>query len=174
MAHLSFNRTRAALNWSRWCEQEVLLDQVELVPRNILIPEFVRYGLMPLLKKHKYKLACSEHRLGECIARILYYKKIRHNPINIDHKGEDYDHYYYVLDDEVWEKFWLCWGRWCDVEDTNVQELIRFCLWTLLDIDGSEQTDVVDDMLGLNEEEYIQSREDPYLADAAKGYFSPI
>jgi hypothetical protein len=173
-----YNRIRAATKWRAWCDEEVLYDWIEDVPRKMLIMNLVNIGISPFLKRAGYVFGCKERRIAECIARYIYFGKISHEVINWDYREEDYNHYYHVLDDDAWTSFWEMNGKWGDVEDIKVQEGIRFCVWTLLDLYASPRTNEVDDMLGLNDEDSIPaSREDardPYLIDSANGYFSAI
>ena len=167
-------RTR---RWQKWCDSDMLYCGVEYVKRKHLILELARDGIVPFLKKNGYELGCSEHRLAECIARSLYFGKTSHEPLNYDYREEDYYHYYYVLDADKWNMFWSKWGNWSDIDEDSATNRagIEFCVWTLLDLYKSTQTAVVDDMLGLNEEEneHTDTR-DPYLVDSANGFFSSI
>jgi hypothetical protein len=174
---MNFNLSRAIASsaWRRWCNTPVLYDTLDEIPRKLLIKDLVSNNLIPLFHKAGYQFACNDHRVAECVARCIYLGKISHEIINSDYRDEDYQHYFFVLDDEVWESFWETQGMWCDIEDIKNREGIRFCLWTLLDLYTSEQTRYVDDMLGLNDEENIQTmKEDPYLIDSANGFFTPI
>lgn len=161
--------------WNEWCNSEVYTSNNEGVQRKYLILELAAEGLIPFLKKNGYVLGCDYKRLAECIARSLYFKRTSHEPLNYEYRDEDYERYYYVMDDETWDTFWESWGTWCDLDATAEKEGIRFCVWTLLDLYKSPQTLEVDDILGLNEEENVQvDTRDPYLVDSANGYFSSI
>jgi hypothetical protein len=171
----SYYKIVAASAWRRWCNEEVCYDMIEDVPRNIVIMNLVKDGIIPFFKRNDYLFGCDARRIAECIARYIYFGKVSHEALNWDYREEDYHHYYHILDDDMWESFWSVHGKWCDVEDIKVQEGIRFCVWTLLDLYRSPITRDVDDMLGLNDEENMQpNREDsrdPYLVDSANGYF---
>jgi len=163
-------------NWTMWCNEEVYINN-DKVKRKYMITELVKYSITPFLKKNGYVLGCSEHRLAECIARSLYYGRMAHEAINNDYRQEDYDHYYFVLDDDTWENFWSHCGIWSDIDEnsTTNREGIRFCIWTLLDLYSSSRTVEVDEILGLTEEENdTTDTRDPYLVDSANGYFSAI
>jgi hypothetical protein len=173
--NFSLSQAMAASAWRRWCDTPVLFDMLEEVPRKLLISNLVKTGLIPLFGGAGYEFACNAHRISECVARYIYTGRISHEILNADYRDEDYNHHYFILDDEVWESFWDSVPTWCDVEDVKVREGIRFCLWTLLDLYRSPRTREVDDMLGLNEEESVQaSKEDPYLIDSANGFFAAI
>jgi len=173
----SYNRIVAKSAWRRWCDEDVLYDMIEELPRNVVIMNLVKNGIVPFFKRRGYVFDCKEHRIAECIARYIYFGKISHEVLNWDYRKEDYDHYYHRLDDDTWELFWTVHAKWRDVEDIKVQEGIRFCVWTLLNLYASPITTEVDDILGLNDEENMSAREDtrdPYLIDSANGYFSAI
>jgi len=172
-----FYKLRAAFTWKAWCDEEVLYVTNDEIPRKVLIMDLVRNGIIPFFKKRGYVFGCDAHRIAECIARYLYFRRVSHDSINWDYRLEDYEHYYYTIDDDTWEDFWDRWAHWSDLEDVKVREGVRFCVWTLLDLYKSPVTDEVDEMLGLNDEESNTAREDtrdPYLIDSANGYFSAI
>jgi len=167
--------------WSNWCNEKLYVNHYteERLERKYMITELVKNGLFPFLKKNGYSVACNEHRMAECIARYLYFGTISHEALNNDYRIQDYDHYYFVLDEDAWEDFWSVWSRrlpcWADIgEDAQKnREGIRFCVWTLLDLYSSKRTHEVDDILGLEEEENeVVDGRDPYLVDSANGYFS--
>lgn len=168
-----FYRLQAATKWRKWCDTEVA-D----IPRKVLIFDLVKNGIFPFFKRNGYIFGCDDHRVAECVARYIYFGKVSHEVLNWDYRDEDYNHYYHILDDDVWDSFWSANGNWPDLEDTKVREGIRFCVWTLLDLYKSPITDEVDDMLGLNDEENMTANKedtrDPYLIDSANGYFSAI
>ena len=173
-----YYKLRAASAWIQWCDEEVLYDSLEDVPRKMLIMNLVKIAIVPFLKRAGYLFGCKEQRIAECVARYIYFGKISHQVLNWDYRDEDYNHYYFILDDDAWTSFWEINAKWSDVEDVKVQEGIRFCVWTLLDLYASPITNEVDDMLGLNDEESItanrEDMRDPYLIDSANGYFSAI
>lgn len=169
--------------WQTWCNEELYCNNHtdERTRRKYLITELVKEGIFPFLKNSGYEIGCDEHRMAECIARYIYFGQISHDHINDDYRQQDYDHYYYVIDDDAWDNFWSFWSHempcWTDIgEDAQkTREGIRFCVWTLLDLYRSKRTDEVDDILGLNEEENeVTDGRDPYLIDSANGYFSAI
>jgi len=174
----SFAEIRRGRMWRFWCNEKVVYDMLEDVPRKLLITELVNNGIVPMFKTAGYTFACNNHRISECIAQYIYHGRVYHEVLNWDYREQDYNHYYYVLDDELWDDFWSYWARWSDVEDVKTQAGIQFCLWTLLDLYKSPATTVVDDILGLNDEENMQANKedtrDPYLIDSANGYFSAI
>ena len=161
--------------WYNWCNEEVLCNN-DYIKRKEVILELARDGLIPFVKSYGYEIECTPHRLAECIARSLYFGKTSHEALNDDYRQEDYEHYYFTLDDDVWDAFWSRW-EWSDVDENSAskKEGIRFCVWTLLDLYKSSRTAEVDEMLGLTEEENVQvDTRDPYLVDSANGYFSAI
>jgi len=174
-------KTFTSMKWIRWLTEEIPVDDTQ-ASRQLLITELVKHGIRPLFMRYGYAFACNDTRIGECVARTLYYKSggRRYDILNYDYRNEDKDHYYYMLDDDVWEEFWETWGCWSDVDENSQvnREKIRLCLWDLLNLEQSSPTEDVDEMLGLNDEEGGQSTAkvaiDPYLNDAANGYFNPV
>lgn len=170
--------------WRRWLNVEVEWDSLEMVKRKVLIYDMVIEGLIPLLNEYGYTIGCSSNEVVRSVSKVLYHSCSYHRNINDNYRQEDLDHYYYVLDDESWERFWSTWGRWCDVDNEKVKhrELIRICMWSLLDLEKSAQTRTVDEELGLydeNEDETAVAKvkkvvSDPYLQDLANGYFNPV
>lgn len=163
----------AQLRWQNWLLEPVEWDESEWIPRQACYEVFAKTGLLPFLKRNGYVLACDETRLGECIARCVYFGRIRHEPLNDDFTEEDYEYYYFRLDDAAWEGFWSKWRLWADVDEEHprVRELIRYCAWTLLDLEGSPAAD----SFGYSDSEDEESgggrqRMDPYLQDLGNGY----
>lgn len=169
--------------WRRWLNVEVEWDSLEMVKRKVLIYDMVMEGLIPFLNSHGYTFGCETSEIVRAVSRVIYHSCSYHRTINQGYRQEDLDHYYYILDDERWDGFWSQWGRWYDVDDEKVKirELIRICAWSLLDLEKSAQTRVVDEELGLyddNEDEGVAKVKkvvsDPYLQDLANGYFNPV
>jgi hypothetical protein len=163
------------MRWRDWCDEEVYYDCDEYIPRKELILDLAKNAIMPFVKKRGYDFSCNEHRLAECIARYMYYGRIMHDVINDDYRNEDYNHYYFILDDTTWDTFWSRRLLWADLDDTKVREGIRFCIWTLLDLYTSPITKDVDEILGVRTEEdetLTTDTRDPYLIDSSNGYFN--
>ncbi len=172
------SRELAKRRWTNWLLEPVEWDESEWIPRQACVEVFVRTGLCPFLSNHGYVIACDQARLGECIARCIYYRGIRHQPLNVEFTEEDYEYYYFRVDSDSWERFWSKWSLWIDVKDEHprIRELIRYCVWTLLDLDSSPATMDYGGSSSDSEEEDGSGgggkRVDPYLQDASNGYFS--
>lgn len=172
----------AKRQWYNWLTYKVETDPDEFRQRQYIICDFVELNLVPFIKKNGYVLACEPRRLAECISRVLYFGRIRHNPLNTEYLPEDYDHYYWALNDDKWSGFWYNWRWWQDLGDEhrNLHEDIRFCVWTMLDLDYSKQTRVVNEVLGIIDDDDTSSRgsekdrntKDPYLRDLERGYYN--
>lgn len=170
----------AQLNWKNWILQPVEWDEKEWIPRQACIEVFVKEGLFPFLRENGIRLTCNFHTLGESIARCMYYGRIRHIPSNQDYTDEEYDFYYFCLNDEKWEGFWRDWALWPDLLEyhPHIREGIRYCAWTFIDIESSKLFDSIHSSSDSDDEESgFHDRQrgrasDPYIADAANGYFS--
>lgn len=159
--------------WFNWCNEEVYYDNDEYISRKELLLDLAKHALIPFLQKNGYTISCTAHRVAECIARYLYFGKVMHEPYNNDWRKEDYLHYYYLLDDDDWEAFWSRRRLWEDLENVKTREMIRYIMWTLLDLYKSDATQDVDMMLGLIEDEHLPiDTRDPYLIDSSNGYFN--
>lgn len=164
-----------SMRWRDWCDEEVYYDNEEYIPRKDLILDLAKNAIMPFVKRRGYYLSCNEHRLAECIARYMYYGRTMHDVINDDYRIEDYNHYYFILDDTTWDTFWSRRLLWSDLDDTKVREGIRHCVWTLLDLYKSPITKDVDEILGVRSDEdenVTTDTRDPYLIDSSNGYFN--
>ena len=86
------------MKWRAWCDEEVLCDWLEDIPRKVLIMNLVKSGLTPFFKRAGYVFGCKEQRIAECIARYLYFGKVSHEALNWDYREEDYNHYFEYID----------------------------------------------------------------------------
>lgn len=174
----------AQKRWVNWQLDRVSIDNDEAYVRKNIIKSFIEDDLIPFIQRNGYTFACEPFRISECIARVLYFGRLSHEPLNTEYIDDDYDHYYYTIDDEKWEYFWKNWSWWKDLGDEykNYHEEIRYCVWTLLDIGNSKQTRILNEILGINNDDDTSSRAsdndkrykgiDPYLNDLAKGYIN--
>ena len=169
------SKSFAQVQWQNWLLEKVEWDEKEWIPRQACIEVFVREGLVPFLRENGFVCHSDEHELGQFIARFLYFGKVRYAVKNTDFSEEEYNFYYFHLNDAKWEHFWKSWSLWCDVQDEHprMREGIRHCVWTLLNMNQSWAFDRLDSANSDSEEEDGGRRGgDPYLADAAAGYFS--
>jgi hypothetical protein len=172
----------AKRKWMNWQQYKIETDNDVYLPRSYVIKCFVENDLVPFLKRNGYQIACDMHRLAECIARVLYFGYVKHEPLNTEYLQEDYDHYYWSLSDEKWKYFWREWSWWQDLGDEhrNLHEEIRFCVWTMIDLDNSKQTRILNEILGISDDDDNSSNgsdraahaKDPYLKDYERGYYN--
>ncbi len=173
------SRSFAQLDWQNWLLEKVEWDEKEWIPRQACIEVFVREGLLPFLRENGYFCKCAEQDVGQFLARYMFFGRIRHAVRNVDFTEEEYDYYYFHLNDAKWADFWNSWSLWPDLqgEHPRIREGIRYCIWTLLDMESSSAFDRLETANSDSEEEdgggAGQRRSgDPYLTDAAAGYFS--
>lgn len=164
------------MRWRDWCDEEIYYDCDQYIPRKELILDLAKNAIIPFIKRRGYEIGCTAPRLAECIARYMYYGRRLYDALNDDYRNEDYNHYYFVLGDDVWDDFWSSRLLWPDLDDVKVREEIRFCVWTLLDLHASPITDEVDEILGVSRKEEEETpttdTRDPYLIDSSNGYFN--
>ena len=100
-----------------------------------------------------------------------------HEAYNNAFRKEDYNYFCHVTSDDRtgWGVLWDSWN-FGDFDEDHIMNrvLVEATVWSLLNLKVSRATEIVDDILGLNEEEYMESvrEKDPYLIDAAAGYFN--
>jgi hypothetical protein len=168
----------ATRRWKNWLLEPVEWDESEWIPRQACLEVFVKCGLAPFVTQNGYAFGCDQERIGECIARCIYYRGIRHQPLNVNYSEEDYEYYYFRVDSDSWERFWSSWSLWSDLKDEHprIRELIRYCVWTLLDLDSSPAAIEYGPASSDSEDEEggggSGKRVDPYLQDASNGFFS--
>lgn len=174
--------------WRHWLEEKLEWDSTnDFYPRRLLIYSLVVDALIPFITSHKYQFGCDPKRIANIIARALYFGEVRNEEVNTDYVEEDYNHYLFKLDDDTWDSFWSQWGVWKDIDSEHIheRELVRLCVWTLLDLEHSPESRMVEELMGLWEDEdgeegggkqkkkREQGDADPYLQDAAAGFFMP-
>lgn len=167
------------VKWQNWLLQKVEWDKKEWIPRQACIEVFVAEGLAPFIRRNGYEFRCDEYKIGQYIARSMYYYRTNQHPLNNNYMDEDYDYYYFNLNDEKWDSFWNSWSLWEDISEENhkIREIIRHCVWTILDIENSSATDFINNMFYESDDEDGNNERrrdysiDPYITDAANGYF---
>jgi hypothetical protein len=176
------------LPWSDWLNEWIEWDGVH-IRRHAAIRRFVWNGLVPFVESKGYAWACRPTDLQSRIATGLYknqhvattgsdWEFARENKNYIEH---DTDHFWHVMNAEVWEAFWDRWGRWTDVDDDSWRGPdrrmdIQHYVWTQISLERSSQTQVVNELAGLSgddrgEDWHTQqmvaaAREDVYLREA--------
>lgn len=175
------------MSWSAWLNEWIEWDRAP-IRRYVAIRRFVRSGLIPFLESKGYRFGCSSHVLQSRIATGLYNNQMVSTiesdweiaRINNDYLEHDIDHYWHVLDSDTWEAFWSKWGVWTDVSLENWRGPdrrmdIAHYVWTQISLEGSSQTQVVNELVGLHhdrvEDWYAGTtaaalREDVYLREA--------
>jgi len=169
-------------HWRHWQNQAIEVGPSHfgsVAPsekRKHIIRAFAEDELIPLMHANGYNVGCSNFRMAECVARLLYMRgQMNHQYINDSYEEEDINHYYHVIDTAQWMSIWHRWSWWEDLgtEDRSYIEDIRFCVWTLVDLENSHQTKLLDELLDVNEDDdNTNNRRDPYLIDLANGYFN--
>jgi len=155
--------------------------------RKDCISDFVKNGLYPFITEKGYTFNVSTKFLQSACATGLYenanepHIKSEWNYAgpggNTEWDLEGLAHFYHVVNDEAWARFWSTWGNWSDVSldyfrgidrRYDIQHYIRNCI----DIDASGQTEVLDEMLNDAEEYDVSMRKsgiDTYIQDYGDG-----
>jgi hypothetical protein len=158
---------------------ELVDYESEILERQLVIYIFVKQDLMPFIKKNGYVFLVAERKLAEIIARELFHSlmqasrktKWHSRSLNTEFRQEDYDHFLHIFDTEQWEYFWEQVSKWIDIEEWNyfTKNIIEHAVWTCIDVENSPQTVIVDEMLGLyddeEEEPVKEEKRDPYLVE---------
>lgn len=177
----SLHMIRAATHWSAWLNEELEVELGFFLPRYKCIEGLVTNAILPTLKAKGYSVSCSEVKLSEYIARCIYFgHRRRVPPSNPDYFQEDIDHYFFLMDDDTWDTIWDNSSGYVDIDEEHYKNrvLIRMCVWSQMNLDNSSATKEVDELLGISEDDNTTSNRtgytDPYLHDAAQGYFNPV
>ena len=143
----------AKAEWNNWLEESVVWDVYEDIPRRIAIHRLCKRGLIPFLE--------SNWRFG-------YIESETNTP---EYKYR----YQQIIDTEEWEKFWNIWGVWSDIDNYSLyghhrQYDIQEYIWTQLSLELSPHTRIVDEFLGIEENEDISELDgkDIYLKESSE------
>ena len=127
---------------------------------------FVTEGLVPFIESHGYQFARLHTDLTKQIADN-FYKNNGLSHIESEWDGPSYNiewknghdlyaddklHYHHVVGWKEWESFWKAWGAWRDVSPNSFRgqdrrQDIEHFVWGQLDLDLSEQSGVLDEIL---------------------------
>ncbi len=141
--------------WINWLDEEIEYG-TERWPRQSVIYCFVKEDLVPFVKSFGYTFSTSEKHLAQIIARELFHclcnknRKIAWHSTkhNISYREEDFQHFNDIFDSFTWERFWKRTLKWFDIEDNaQTQSIIEFAAWTCIDIENSQQTQYLNNLL---------------------------
>lgn len=153
------------MDWDDWLNEPLRWDVNKELPRYRIIYRFVNDGLIPLFNSRGYRFKRDSQTICSRIATGLFNNQGKHyldsdwefGQENTDYIPEEKEHYHFILSSEHWEYFWNSWGNWDDVAKDFYRGLDRrmdieeYC-WTQLELDKSEQTKRILDMLGIDED----------------------
>jgi hypothetical protein len=179
MSVYSLSRSFQLRVWIKWLEEEWVCGE----ERQWILRSFVHHGLVPLLKKKGYILACSTDRLVITITRELFYIRERRKPkvrwhstvFNTEYTEEEEDHYNYIMDADTWDSLWEGWSYLFDEDCINERFTIQHAVWTCLDLERSPQTAALYELGEPDADEPTGFKprapaNDPYLMDMNEGY----
>ena len=151
--------------------------------RRWILQSFVHHGLVPLLARKGYVLACPANALVATIARELFQIRDGKRPnrrwhsaiLNTNYEEEEEDHYNYIMDEETWEEFWDGWGYLFNEDCIKERYIVQHAVWTCLDLERSPQTAELYELGEPDADEPTgfkprASTNDPYLMDMSEGY----
>lgn len=176
------------MSWNEWLSENVCWDMDEYITRQKAIYRLCKYGLIPFFEANGYNIAVGISTLCSRIATGLYNNRdvntldsnwlfgpVENTAAGIENNGlEHLMHYNHVMPAEEWEHFWTIWGVWSDVcNKTNYgwdrQNDIREYMWTQLNLEESPQTQVVNELLCIEESGPVeQDRRDAYIRDISE------
>jgi hypothetical protein len=173
------------MTWNEWLSETVCWDADEYITRQTAIYRLCKYGLIPFFEANGYVISIKLETLCSRIATGLYNNQYVNtldsnwtfgpieNTVEAD-SLEHLAHYNHVMPVEEWEHFWAIWGVWPDVcNKTNYgwdrQNDIRDYMWTQLSLEESPQTQVVNELLCIDEGGAVeQDRRDAYIRDISE------
>ena len=176
--------TLAKAEWNNWLEESVVWDVYEDIPRRIAIHRLCKRGLIPFVESHGYVMNATLNELGSRIATGLFINRgkrtlernWRFGYIESETNTPEYKYrYQQIIDTEEWEKFWNIWGVWSDLDNYSLdghhrQYDIQEYIWTQLSVELSPHTRIVDEFLGIEENEDISELDgkDIYLKESSE------
>lgn len=166
--------------WGYWLNEPIYTDSgvYSIEKRKHAIHCFCYQGLIPLVESMGYKFRLNDKELFVTMLSLLFKMHEGHavapHLIDIEHAKEQYDTFYYKLDAEIWERFWMSWGTLQDFDIDRYAFKLRYELpifvWSWLDFERSPT--VLDLYKELEEDEVMdemsKGREDPYLQETSK------
>jgi hypothetical protein len=174
------------MKWEQWLTKNIFMDDgvYNYAPRHLVISDFVKSGLMPLIKQMGYHTQYTPKIITEKILRIMWfmYEGKTLYPLNKQNEfpHEHYETYRLKLDDGLWDHFWR---KWKDIQDFSVdhgyawrlQYSLPLFIWNWLDLPNSraflELEHEYEDMYADDDHAYSSKgrNEDPYLNDLRSG-----
>ncbi len=153
------------MDWNDWLNQPLRWDVNKELERYKVIYRFVKDGLTPFFNSRGYIFKRDLQTICSRIATGLFNNEGKHyldsdwafGEENTDYIPEEKEHYHFIFSSDDWDDFWRIWGKWDDVANDFYRGLDRrmdieeYC-WTQLDLDKSEQTKKILDMLGIDED----------------------
>lgn len=168
------------MSFESWLNTEIEWNGSSRLRRHC-IHEFVKGGLIPFLNDRGYAINVSLKFLKNAVATGLYenrnYPHVE-SEWNYTHIEPEWDanslaHFYHVLDEDSWDRFWAQWGGWSDVATDDfrgpdrrqdIQYFIRNCV----DLEASSQTQILYELMNDLEEYDVSARKngvDTYIQD---------
>ena len=140
-----------------WLNEEIWCGGDATISRRRMIWRFTTRGLIPFLKSSGYSIGVTKQDLSTGIASILFHNRtstllgpvkfVERNDYSIEHK----QHYNHILSPKKWGEFWSEWLFWEDVDEVGLGfyrrlDIQEYC-WTLMDLDASLQTRIVQECM---------------------------
>lgn len=173
--HISTGSDMEEQIWKKWLDEPVVWRYLEKVPRRVALARFVK-GLIGFIQSHGYVFDVLPNELGSNLATGLFKNRDsmdgnwRFGMREELYDETEYKNYYEMyIGDEAWENFWKRWGGWCDVDEKQRQYEIQSYVWTQLSIEKSRPTSIVNQLLGIDEDQEDVSEhdsKDTYLKDS--------
>jgi hypothetical protein len=152
----SYSKHKKELEWRKWLHTLVYIDfrdDTSVVKRFQSFQYFIKTGLIPFVKSHKYVFRAGID-LSNDLANYLYKQSthdFRRQPYVRDMHGKanrnlDLDHYLMMgIPKEDWDFFWNDWKWMTDFMDDNEknQYLMPEFVFNRLDLENSEVTDIL-------------------------------
>lgn len=149
------------ITWKSWLNEYVVWNNLEEIPRHKAIKSFCK-ELVTFIRSYGYSFQINLNTLTSHIANGLYNSR---NFCNITHwafgeQDVDYQHKVYfahIIDTDEWSNFWKKSAKWCDIHEdvpygVERQYSIEHYVWTQLDLNSSIHTAVVNELLGLEDD----------------------
>jgi hypothetical protein len=171
---------RSYMSYHDWLNTYIEWDGSLRIRKHCII-DFVKNGLFPFMNRLGYDFNISVNFIQSVIATGLYENRgVPHmeskwdypNPSgNTEWDTENLQHYYYIVNEDVWYNFWLKWGKWSDVSQDSfrgidrrydIQTYVKQCI----DVEKSQQSQLLNEALESETDAYIQKNGiDAYIQD---------
>jgi hypothetical protein len=162
------------LAFKEWCKEIVSLNENDFIPRNILIHEFVRDGILPFLKHKGYILHTSIRCMCDEISSGMFLGNFDFRIRNIDNHEEDLAYWKYTISTDDWSGFFDRWETSIDdLDDVSLRTDIMYYIWDQLNLPDSPASKKLDDFLYDSDEDsdgYAVNDNDNPLGSKTKFY----